>query len=357
MISAIVLAGGYATRLRPLSLTRPKPLLPVLAKPLIDYILDSVERAEISNVFVSLRVMANKIVSHLMKEKRNVIPVIEQERLGDAGPLKLIYNNYKLGDTTVVLNGDVYFETNIKDVVDFHQSKGCDATVVGTKVEDPRRFGVLLTEGYRLVEILEKPKSPPSNLINAGIYVFNSELFRLIEGKSIARDFLTSLLRSNKNVCVYEYDGIWADIGRPEDYRDLNLKLLASRFPRGYIAEGAKVSERAELRAPYFIPERTTVEGEAEVFYSVLGHENVVSSGARVAESVLLDKVNVGKFSTVNSSILGEGVSLGKRCWVESSILGDEVEVYDNVFLNEGTIVLPNKEISEPVFERHKVIL
>ncbi len=357
MVSAIVLAGGYATRLRPLSLTKPKPLLPVLGKPLLDYILDSVERANPRNTFLSLRVMANKIVAHVTKEGRNVIPVIEKERLGDAGPLKVIYENYKLDENTLVLNGDVYFETDLKAVVDFHESKGCDATIVGTEVEDPRRFGVLVTEGDRVVELLEKPKFPPTNLINSGIYVFKSELFKEIRGQSIARNFVTDLLKNGRAVCVYKYKGIWADIGKPEDYLNLNFKLLIEKYPRGYASPNAKVSERANLTPPYYVSEDVEVREEVEVYNSILGKGVYLGEGSRVQDSLLMDNVRVDKYSFVNFSIIGESSKIGKRVRIESSILGDEVEIYDNVLLNEGTIVLPFKEIGESVYDKNKIIL
>jgi mannose-1-phosphate guanylyltransferase len=357
MVSVIILAGGYATRLRPLSLTKPKTLLPILGRPLLDYILDEVERLEPKGVFLSLRVMANKIVSHVTMGRRNVVTVIEKERLGDAGPLKLIFENYKLNDVTLVLNGDVYFETDLREVVKFHESEGCDATVVGKEVEDPRRFGVLVTDGIYLKDIFEKPKIPPGNLVNTGIYVFNSALLKEVNGQSIARNFLPYLLKTNRRICVYRYNGIWADIGKPEDYLELNFRLLVEKHPKGFVSENSRVSERASLTPPYFIGERTEVREDSEVFNSVIGIGCYLGEGSRVQDSLLMNGVKVEKYSLINFSILGDNVTVGKRARLESSILGDEVEVYDNVLLNEGTIVLPNKEISESVYDRHKIIL
>jgi len=357
MVSAIVLAGGYATRLRPLSLTKPKALLPILDKPLIDYILDSLERPEINDIYLSLRVMADKILSYLDGKNKKITPVIEKERLGDAGPLKLISNKYNLSDDVLVVYGDVYNEIDYQSLIDFHERKGCEATIVGKFVEDPRRYGVLVTEGDRLIQIIEKPKNPVSNLINAGIYIFKKKLFEKIEGQSIARDFLPRLLKDNVCISVYEYDGLWMDIGVPADYMRINLELLSLKYPRGFVSEDANISEKANLVPPYYIGKGVKIEDEAYIYNSIIGHSSSISKGVYIEQSVLMSNVKVGNYSFLRDSIVSDNCDLGKWVRVDSAILGDEVILYDGVFINKDTIILPYKEVSESVYERGKIIL
>ncbi|BCU69452.1 nucleotidyltransferase family protein [Stygiolobus caldivivus] len=363
MVSAIVLAGGYATRLRPLSLTKPKALLPILDKPLIDYILDALEYSQVDNIYLSLRVMADKILEHIKNTNRNVIPVVESERLGDAGPLRIINNQYNLSDDVIVVYGDIYNEVDYKRLIEFHQSEGCDATVVGTQVEDPKRYGVLVVDDHKLIQIIEKPKVPVGNLINAGVYIFKRKLFEKIDGLangnavSISRDFLPKLISSGTCISVYPYKGLWMDIGIPSDYMRINLELLTLKYPKGFIGENANVSEKAELRPPFYISNGVTVGGDSFIRSSIVGRRSKIGKGSYIEESIFMENVQIGDFSSIVDSIIGENSTVGKWNRVESSILGDEVTTYNNIMINKDTIILPYKEVTESIHERGKIIL
>ncbi len=161
MVSAIVLAGGYATRLRPLSLTKPKALFPILNKPILGYILESLMNSGVVDIYLSLRVMADKIIDYL-KDINMIDKVkieVEDEPLGDAGPLKLISEKHNLDEDVLVIYGDIYSEIDVKSLLDFYYKKSCDAVIVGTEVQDPRRYGVLYTENDILVELIENLKT------------------------------------------------------------------------------------------------------------------------------------------------------------------------------------------------------
>ncbi|BBL48039.1 sugar phosphate nucleotidyltransferase [Metallosphaera sedula] len=357
MVSAIILAGGWATRLRPLSLTKPKPLFPVLGKPIIDYTLDALERAEIKDVYISLRVMADNIIKHVERGGRKVTFVVEEEPLGDLGPLKYISEKYPLDDEVLVIYGDVYMEVDFNEILSLHRSNECGATLMSAEVEDPQRYGVLYTEGDKLIQIVEKPSNPLSKQINAGVYVFDKKLFSMINGKSIARHFLPKVLQQSC-VSVYRYQGVWADIGIPADYLKLNFDLLRRKYPRGFISDKAKVSEKAELTPPYFIMEDARV-GEAYLdSNAILGRGSVVGNGSYVGESLLMDRVVVGENSFLKNVIVGDNSKIGKWNHIrERTILGEEVVTGDGVLLNRGTIILPYKEVSDPVYKEGKIIL
>lgn len=358
MVSAIVLAGGYATRLRPLSLTKPKALFPVLDKPMIDYILDLLEAAGVDDIYLSLRVMGDKIIDYLEDEGRKIKFVIEKEPLGDAGPLKYISNQYKLDDTIIVIYGDIYTELNIKNLLLFYEKKDCPATMVGKEVEDPRRYGVLITEGDTLIEIIEKPRNPISKLINAGVYVFNKKLFDLISGSSISKNFLPLILQNNC-ISVYRYDGIWADIGVPKDYLKLNFSLLAEKYPKGYIASGAKVCSNVTLTPPYFISNNVKISDSSIIDSNTILGKNVgIGKGVFVSESLIMNNVKIADYSYVSGSIIADRSNIGKWNHIrEGTIMGEEVLTKDGILLNQNTIILPNKEVSEPIFKRGKIIL
>ncbi len=362
MVSAIVLAGGYATRLRPLSLSKPKSLFPLLDKPILEYTLDSLKQAGINSVYLSLRVMADKLIDYVESSGHHTIvkTVIEKEPLGDAGPLKYIYNNFQLDDEVIVVYGDIFSEINFNDLISFHEKNGCDVTMVGTRVNDPRRYGVLDVQGNRLVELLEKPKKPISNLINAGIYMFKKNLLDEVHKfpSSISKDLIPKLL--NKYcISVYQYDGIWMDIGLPSDYLNLNFELLRGKYPEGYISPSAKVSEKAELNPPYYIGDEVVVENEAYINSdTILGRKSMIGKGVYLQNTLLMSKVRIGDHSYVKNTIIADNSSLGR--WnriMDGSILGEEVITKDGVMLNEKTIILPYKEVGDSVLERGKIIL
>lgn len=361
MVSAIILAGGYATRLRPLSLTKPKALFPLLNKPIIRYTLDSLLSAGITDIYLSLRVMADKIIEYLkdvnMLDKVKI--EIENEPLGDAGPLKVISEKYKLDEDVLVIYGDIYSEININSLLDFYYKKGCDAVIVGTEVKDPHRYGVLYTENDVLIELIEKPKRPISNLINGGIYIFKRDLFQSIKvPSSISKDFLPKLLRS-RCIAVYKYQGIWADIGVPDDYLRLNFELLVQRYPRGYIDSSAKVSESSTLIPPYYISKNNIVGSDTYISsHTILGNDVKIGKGSYISESILMDKVEVKDYTYITGSIIADRSRIGR--WnhiLDGSILGEEVITSDGILINQGTVILPNKEVNEPVYDKGKIIL
>lgn len=358
MVSAIILAGGYATRLRPLSLTKPKALFPILGKPILEYILDSLEKSDINNVYISLRVMAEKILNYIDSRQKKIVPIIEKEPLGDAGALKFASRQIKLDDTVLVIYGDVYSEVNYRELINFHEKHGCRATMMATEVKDPRRYGVLLTEDNRITEIIEKPKNPISNLINAGVYVFSKDLFTLISGESISKNFIPKILEK-ECISVYRYHGVWADIGKPEDYMKINFELLSKRFPKGHIAQDTKVSENATLVPPYFISSNSIVkEGSYIDSNSILGKNVVVNEETYIRESLIMDNVSIGGSSYIKGAIIADKCKLGKWNYIaDGTILGEEVITHDGVLLNRNSIILPNKEVTESIYKENKIIL
>ncbi|BDC19709.1 NDP-sugar synthase [Acidianus sp. HS-5] len=356
MVSAIILAGGYATRLRPLSLTKPKALFPVLGKPILDYIIEGLEDAGIHNIYISLRVMADKILSHV--DGKSVTPIIEKEPLGDAGALKYVSNQVKLDDVVMVIYGDIYSEVDFLDLLKFHAQSECPVTLLATKVDNPRRYGVLLTEDNKLIEIIEKPSNPISNLINGGVYVFNKDILNSVQGSSISRNFLPKIL-DKYCISVYTYEGIWADIGTPYDYMKLNFELLGKRFPRGYISSNAKVSERVTLTPPYFISDGVNISEESYIdSNTIIGRSSIIKNDVYIGESLIMENALVNKNSFIKGSIIADKCKIGKWNHIrEETIFGEEVITYDGILINRKNIILPNKEVTESIYEEDKIIL
>jgi len=363
-MKAVLLAGGYATRLRPLTLTRPKPLLPILGRPLILWLIDNLKRAGVRELVISVKYMSNQIVDLLgdgSELDMSIEYVEENHPLGDAGPLRLIDKKVGLSETFLVLYGDVFSDVDVRAVIDFHKSKNALMTLTAVRVDSPERYGILsINEEGAVINFVEKPTyRPQSNLANAGVYVFEPEVLTYVyedKKQKISVDLMPKVLRTGR-VYAYVHDGIWFDIGIPEDYLKANIVALNALYPSGFVANNSEV--RGEVVGPVYI-----------------GSEVVVGKGSIVGpNSVLLDQVSVGDFSMVKGSVVMKGSRIGSSTYIKNSvvgescsignwvriesgtIIGDQVSITDEVFVNKRNYILPYKEISESIWNEGGVVL
>ena len=366
-ITAIVLTGGFATRLRPLTLTRPKALLPILDKPLLDWIIESLAKSGIKNIVLSVRYLANMIKDRYGDGSSFNVRIDYAEEvkpLGDAGPIPVIASKYNLDNTFVIMYGDVFTDIELSKVIEFHRSRGSIATLVLTRVEDPSRYGVaVIDDEFRIKEFVEKPPKAraKSNLVNAGIYVFEPEVLKYFPEKApskLSRDVIPKLV-SEGIIYGYIYEGIWSDIGVPSDYKRANFEALLHFYPNGYISKEAEISADVELEQPVYIGDGVTIDKGSKVGpLAVVGRKSRIGPQTRIYKSVLLDGVVIEGSSLIEGSIVGRATYVGK--WVrvcDGSVLGDEVTINDEVLIAKRVIILPYKEISDNILGEGSVIL
>ncbi len=366
-MKAILLAGGFATRLRPLSCTRPKPLFPVLGKPIMSWILEALDRSGvIDEVIVSVRYMSHMIESAYGDKFGRIRLQYVRERapLGDGGPLRLIHSKIPLDSTFIVFNGDIVTDVDIKRVVEFHKKHGGIATIVLSAVEDVSRYGVaLLDDDGRIVQFVEKPKKGEvrSNLVNAGIYVFEPEVLKYVpEPKKvkIAVDILPKLVERGE-LYGYVHNGFWLDIGVPTDYMRANFILLERLYPQSYIDPTAEIGKDVEIVHPVYIGKNTVIEGGSKIGpYTVLMDNVTILGNTRISRSVVLNECYIGPAAVVKGSILGERVVVGRWSVIEeNNVLGDGVVVGDEVTVSPGNKICPYKELYNSVHNANNVIL
>ncbi|HEX2294704.1 MAG TPA: NDP-sugar synthase [Actinomycetota bacterium] len=313
-MKALLLAGGFGTRLRPLTLTRPKPMLPVLNRPHIAHVFDLLQRHGVTSAVLLTSYLAETFEDVVEEAARGGLELEvnqEHEPLGTAGALKHAEELVR-DETFLVFNGDVLTDADVGGLVDFHREREAEATILLTPVDDPSIYGVVPTSADgRVAEFVEKPPpgTAPTNLINAGVYVLEpSVLDRIPAGEpwSIERATFPELVADGARLFAQPSDAYWIDIGTPDKYLQANLDALAGRVTlRGTADAGARVAAGAEVSS------------------SCLGHGVTVDAGARVAESVLLPGVTVGEGAEVRRSVLGEGVKLAPGAAVEGRTLGD----------------------------------
>lgn len=355
-MKALILAGGFATRLRPLSCTRPKSLFPIVNKPLLEWTFEGLARNKVNEVIlatsynVKAQLRQARIPKYGMKIAYSLDPL--KKPLGTGGPIKKAENLIGHGSPFLVTNGDVFAEVDYAEVLSLHSEKKAVATIVLHRVEDPSRFGVAkLGGGNRIERFIEKPprENAPSNLINAGVYALSPRIFEYIPKEqklSLERDVFP-VLAERGELYGYVFDGLWTDIGKPEDYLEINramLKSLAS--PQGY-----KAVKNAEIKMPVALDKKVTIGRESVVGpYTVLGQGVAVGDKVRIRESVVLPETAILDSTSISGAIIGEGVTVGKRVKIgKGCMLGDHVRIDDDVTLAEGVTVCPAKEVTENV--------
>ncbi len=350
---AIILAGGFATRLRPLSYTRPKALFPVLGRPILSWNVEMLRAGGARSIVVSTRYLSGHVKQYVAAHWSDVNVLEEEQPLGDGGPIWYVHERLGIGGTFSVVYGDVYSDVDLKDVVSFHEKRGGVATLVVTPVERELlgRYGVVFTQDERITGFVEKPHTyPGSNLVNAGIYVFARDIVDHFRPRSngqarISRDVIPELIK-RYDVYAYVHRGLWFDIGSPEDYIKANFAAL-QRWCSEPCIDGDPAE--GEVRGPVYIGAGTRLGRGSVVGPNTVILDGVrVGEGARVVSSVVFPSAIIGAGSYVRGAIIGEGAALGRWCRVEEgAVIADGVYVANEVRVGKGARIGPYREVSE----------
>ena len=298
-MKAILLAGGKGTRLRPLTIHTPKPIVPIFNRPFLHYQIDLLKQVpEIDEVILSLNYQPRRIEEIFGDGSDLGIKiryVVEPAPLGTAGAIK--YAGDKLTESVVVFNGDVLTQIDLAAVIRLHRERQARATIVLTPVDNPTAYGLVETDAAGNIQrFLEKPKPEEitTNHINAGIYVLEPDTFDRIPSDvpwSIERSYFPSLIERGETFVAYVYDGYWIDIGTPEKYMQVHRDIMDGRFvapPFAGLTSPRRASRRTPAsktappsKDPCFIDEGVLVKAGARVGpYSVIGRQTQVEEDA-----------------------------------------------------------------------------
>lgn len=320
-MKAVVLVGGEGTRLRPITETIPKPLLPLMDRPSLDHVLDHLARHGVHEVVLSSSYLESTF--HGFIEARRGDPAItwitETEPLGTGGAIVNALEH--VGDEPFLgLNGDILTDLDLTAMVEMHRDRGAVATIALTRVEDARPFGLVPTApDGRVIEFREKPAELVPGDINAGTYVLDPAALRAWprgENASIERDIFPALIERERLVYGFVSDAYWLDLGTPEKYLQAHFDLLEGRvrgepsYAAPYLDDGAEIDLRAHVGRWVVAGAGARIGPDAQVDDSVLHQGAVVEAGARVVGSVLGPRATVGAGATVTGSALAEGASV-----------------------------------------------
>lgn len=332
-MKAVILAGGEGTRLHPLTYTRPKSLIPILDRPMIDYTLAYFKDCVEELVFAAGH-MVDELRAYLssIPEGTNVGVVAEESPLGTGGAVKNV--EHLLDGPFIVMNADIVSSFSMKDFIAFGEEKGGMGSIALYPSTHPEDYGVVELENQKIVRFVEKPSPEEafSNLINAGVYYLDPRILDLMEPNkfiSMERQVFPRII--DDGFFGYEFEGYWVDVGKIETYLEAVRTLLQVRGSdiRGQL-------EDVEIKDPVHIGDGSLIRSGAFGPNSSMGRGCEVES-AVIRDSVLFDKVTIGRNVEVTGSVLGEGVSVENDCAIKDCVVGD------GVVLEEGTEVVNEK--------------
>ncbi len=332
-MQAVVLVGGFGTRLRPLTDHVPKPLLPVGHEPMLARLIARLERGGVTEVVLALGFKPEPFVEAFPDGRCGGVSLhyaVEPEPLDTGGAIRFAAEEAGVADTFLVANGDVLTDLDVGELVATHRANEAEATLHLIGVDDPSAFGVVdLAADGRIKQFVEKPApgTEPSNLINAGTYVFEpSVLDRIPPGERVSIERATfPALVEDERLFGLPTDDYWIDAGRPELYRAANLDLAAGRWKH----------ERADAVAP-----GAHVDPEATVVDTVVGAGARIEAGTTVVDSVILPGAVVGARAQIESSIV-------------MGLVGEDATLIEAVVGADGTVdagdVVAHRSVPEPV--------
>jgi mannose-1-phosphate guanylyltransferase len=364
-MKAIILIGGKGTRLRPITYTTPKAMVPMRNKPYIQYMVDSLRAAGLDGAVLSMGYLPYPIQQYFAGQDLGNFSldyVVEEHPLGTAGGIKNVEEHLEEGPF-VATNGDVLTGLDLMEVVEAHRGSGALATITLTSVEDPTAYGLVEVDyQLRVQRFVEKPGSDEVNtsLINAGIYVLEREVLNMIpRGRevSIEREIFPELQAMGK-LRAYISSSYWRDIGTPRSYLAASHDILSGAIGRGdgiqyaNIHQSAKISKNVTLLPPVCIAEECEIgTGVTIGGRTSLGKGCLIGEGAMVEGSILFEGVRVGEGAIIRNSIVGSeatihgnaivrGLSvLGAGCVVgEENVLDHGVRINPGICLPSGTI-------------------
>jgi NDP-sugar pyrophosphorylase family protein len=345
MTKGIIISGGWGTRLRPLTCTIPKSLIPVVNKPVIERQILLLKSAGITEIILAVSVMADIIQNYFKDGKRLGIKIHytdEKEPLGTAGAVKLA-EDYLKDDNFFMLNGDVILNFDFKEIIQAHKKNKGLGVIASKVVPDPSRYGVIIAEekSDKIIEFLEKSDYIPPDgenkpmPINAGVYLLDPEIFQYITPKkkvSMEREVFPILCNEEK-LYHYSIPGIWKDIGKPEELLEGNIQLMNDIL--------GNLKEKKEN----LIDENLDIEGKALIYPPVtIGKDVVIRKNCQLGPNVIVgDNVYIGANTEIKNTLIYNKTYISEDVKCEKAIISDNCLIHNGVQLtgnNENLIIL-----------------
>lgn len=340
-MQALILAGGKGTRLRPLTMYTPKPIVPICNRPFLLYQIETLRRAGITDITLSLSYQPQKIEQQIGDGSDYGVRVrytVEPQPMGTAGAYK--FAGDLIREPTVVFNGDILTDLDLQAIIEQHKARQATATIVLTPVENPSAYGVVETDAdARVLRFIEKPKPGDTtfNTINAGTYILEPSVLDMIpEGENYSFEYQLFPDLLKRGAAFYAYtpeETYWIDIGTPERYLQVHKDLLQGRVSEQHRLERKSEYESAtaaEVDQHSLIGEGCVIKPGAQIINSSLGQGCYVEEKARIENSVVWSHTRVGAGAILTDALVGRGCHVGRAAEVGAgTVLGDKTQLTD----------------------------
>ena len=346
-MKALLLMGGFGTRLRPFTITKPKALLPIVNIPFVSYQFELLRIYGINEVVLGIGYKGDEFKKILGIGKEMGLKIYlsyEKTPLGTGGAIKNAERFLKGKEPFFVFNGDILANFNLEKILNFHKEKNAFITIGMVKVSDPSSYGLIVTDDQRQIKkFIEKPKPEEivTDTINAGVYVFQPEVLDEIpEDKevSVEKEVFPGILDKGKDMYGYIHYGYWLDVGTIDKYRKANFDLIDGKIELLY----KRTDEKIEKKEDSIIDKSVSVEGKLIVDDEVFIGENSVFKG----KVIIGKKSFIGKNCLIENSIIFENVVIGDNCCIKDSVIGNSVFIKQNCEI-KNLAIGDNSYISE----------
>jgi mannose-1-phosphate guanylyltransferase/phosphomannomutase len=363
-MKAVIMAGGKGTRLRPLTCNKPKPMVPIVNRPMMEHILYLLKKFNFEDVWVTLFYLPELIQNYFgdgAEFGMNIRYSLEDSPLGTAGSVKKIIN--ELTETFLVISGDALTDINLEKAIGFHKEKKAKATIVLTKVASPLEYGVVIVDQQGKVRrFLEKPGWGEvfSDTVNTGIYILEPEIFNFFEtGKEFdfSKNLFPALLEKGEPIYGYVADGYWSDIGNLDQYRQAHYDVLTGKVkvsipgrevkPGVWLGESVMIDPEARIEGPVLLGDYCRIKAGVNVeSFTVVGNYGILNEGTSVKRGILWNHCYLGPHCEIRGAIMCHHSYLkGKNAIYEGAVLGEGVSMSARSTIKPNIKVWPNKNI------------
>jgi mannose-1-phosphate guanylyltransferase/phosphomannomutase len=364
-MKAVLMAGGSGTRLRPLTCDLPKPMVPIVNRPIAEHIINLLKRHGITDIIITLYYLPHVIQNYFGDGREwgvNITYAVEEKMpLGTAGCVKAIAD--LLDETFLVISGDSLTDLNLSEAIAQHRAKGSQASIVLKRVPNPLEFGVVITDtDGRIERFLEKPSMSEvfSDTINTGTYILEPQVLEWLPADmevDFSKDLFPKLLENQIPMYGFVTEGYWEDIGNLQSYRQAHYDVLNGKvdltiaYPRQsdgiWIGEGSVIAPTASLSGPLVIGNNCQIGPHAVLSAgTVIGDNALIRARASLKRPVLWNNVYVGEDAALRGCVIGKGTSVKKGAHaLEGAIIANECVVGDHAVIKSGVKIWPNKTI------------
>ncbi|KAF8822754.1 GDP-D-mannose pyrophosphorylase [Cardiosporidium cionae] len=371
-MKALILVGGYGTRLRPLTLSVPKPLVHFCNTSIVEHQVAALSKVGVKHVILAVAYKPEELTEALndMEKKFGVRITCSQEiePLGTGGPIclaeKFLLEEDDTSDSFFMLNSDVICDFPLFDMLQLHKSSNAEGTILITQVEDPSKFGVVVHDSAgKVLRFVEKPEVFVGNFINAGIYILRKSVTKRVSLRktSIETEIFPAIVQDGGLYCM-KLNGYWADIGKPRDFlngMDKFLSRTRERLDNGEKGEMIpNLASGPEFIGHVIVAESAKIGSGCSIGPNVtIDKDCVIGPGCRIKDTAIMAGVHIESYSFISNSIIGWNSRVGKWVRVDGlSVLGEDVEIIDQCYLN-GVLILPHKTIRESIETSGSIIM